>query len=191
MWHVIKRSGLHAAGFKAQVYTALWDCRASLVAQRLKRPPAMRETWVRSLGWEDPLEKVGKIPWRRKWQPTPVFLAGEPQGRQSLVGCRLWGRTESDTTEATAAADSCLPLKPNLQAQLRGPANLQALAESLRAPQTTVCALPQVGTCPGPSHRLPQACAIQEHKPCYPRKGWSRSQPQSQKHMKAPNIPAP
>ena len=33
--------------------------------------------------------------------PTPVFLPGEPQGQQSLVGCRLWGRTESDTTEAT------------------------------------------------------------------------------------------
>ena len=39
--------------------------------------------------------------WRRKWQPTPVFLPGESQGRGSLVGCRLWGRTESDTTEAT------------------------------------------------------------------------------------------
>ena len=39
--------------------------------------------------------------WRRKWQPTPVFSPGESQGRGSLVGCRLWGRTESDTTEAT------------------------------------------------------------------------------------------
>ena len=39
--------------------------------------------------------------WRRKWQPTPVFLPGESQGRESLVVCRLWGRTESDTTEAT------------------------------------------------------------------------------------------
>ena len=39
--------------------------------------------------------------WRRKWQPTPVLLPGESQGRWSLVGCRLWGRTESDTTEAT------------------------------------------------------------------------------------------
>src|SRR5574341_994265 len=39
--------------------------------------------------------------WRRKWQPTPVFLPGESQGRGSLVGWRLWGRTESDTTEAT------------------------------------------------------------------------------------------
>ena len=39
--------------------------------------------------------------WRRKWQPTPVFLPGESQGRGSLVGCRLWGSTELDTTEAT------------------------------------------------------------------------------------------
>ena len=39
--------------------------------------------------------------WRRKWQPTPVFLPGESQGWGSLVGWRLWGRTESDTTEVT------------------------------------------------------------------------------------------
>ena len=40
--------------------------------------------------------------WRRKWQPTPVFLLGESQGRGSPgTGCCLWGRAESDTTEAT------------------------------------------------------------------------------------------
>ena len=39
--------------------------------------------------------------WRRKWQPTPVLLPGESQGRGSLVGCRLWGHTESETTEVT------------------------------------------------------------------------------------------
>ena len=39
--------------------------------------------------------------WRRKWQPTPVFLPGESRGRRSRVGCRLWGRTESDTTKVT------------------------------------------------------------------------------------------
>ena len=38
---------------------------------------------------------------RRKWQLTPVFLAGESQGQRSLVGCRLWGLTELDTTEVT------------------------------------------------------------------------------------------
>ena len=39
--------------------------------------------------------------WRRKWQPTPVFLLGESQGPGSLVGCHLWGHTEANTTEAT------------------------------------------------------------------------------------------
>ena len=39
--------------------------------------------------------------WRRKWQPTPVFLPGESHGQRSLVGCSPWGHAESDTTEAT------------------------------------------------------------------------------------------
>ena len=39
--------------------------------------------------------------WRMQWQPTPVFLPGESQGRGSLLGCRLWGCTESDTTDVT------------------------------------------------------------------------------------------
>ena len=41
------------------------------------------------------------IHWRRKWQPTPIFLPGESQASGSLASCRLWGHTESDTTEAT------------------------------------------------------------------------------------------
>ena len=41
------------------------------------------------------------LAWRRKWQPSPVFLPGESQGQGRLVGCCLWGRTESDTTEET------------------------------------------------------------------------------------------
>ena len=52
-------------------------------------------------GWETSLSLFTSMHWRRKWQPTPVFLPGESQGRRSLVGCRLWGRTESDTTDAT------------------------------------------------------------------------------------------
>ena len=54
--------------------------------------------------WETSLSPFTFMHWRRKWQPTPVFLPGESQGRGSLVGFRLWGRTELDTTEATAAA---------------------------------------------------------------------------------------
>ena len=44
---------------------------------------------------------VGKIPWRRKWQPTPEFLPGELHGKRNLMGYSLWGRKESDTTEHT------------------------------------------------------------------------------------------
>ena len=51
--------------------------------------------------WATSLSLFTFTQWRRQWQPTPVFLPGESQGQQSLVGCRLWGRTESDTTEAT------------------------------------------------------------------------------------------
>ena len=45
--------------------------------------------------------------WRRKWQPTPVFLPRESQGWWSLVGCRLWGHTESDMTKATQQQQQC------------------------------------------------------------------------------------
>ena len=63
------------------------------MAQMVKNPSAIYRSefnpWVR------------KTPWRREWLPTPVFLTGESQGQRSLVGCRLWGRTESDMTEVT------------------------------------------------------------------------------------------
>ena len=42
---------------------------------------------------------VGKIPWRRKWQPTPVFLPGKSRGQRSLVGYNRWGCKELETTE--------------------------------------------------------------------------------------------
>ena len=71
-------------------YMYLWPSQVVLL---VKKTSANAETQILSLGWEDP--------WRRKRQPTPVFLPGESQGRVRLVGCRLWGRTESDTTEAT------------------------------------------------------------------------------------------
>ena len=51
--------------------------------------------------WVTSLSLFTFMHWRRKWQPTPAFLPGESQGWGSLVGCRFWGRTESDTTEAT------------------------------------------------------------------------------------------
>ena len=51
--------------------------------------------------WATSLSLFTFMHWRREWQPTPVFLPTESQGWGSLVCCRLWGRTESDTTEAT------------------------------------------------------------------------------------------
>ena len=51
--------------------------------------------------WATSLSLFTFMHWRRKWQPTPVFFPGESQGRGSLVGWRLWGCTESDTTEVT------------------------------------------------------------------------------------------
>ena len=65
--------------------------RASLVAQMVKHLPTMQETQVQSLGWE--------ISWRRKWQPTPVFLPGKSHGWRNLVGYSPWGCKELDTTE--------------------------------------------------------------------------------------------
>ena len=48
--------------------------------------------------------------WKRKWQPTPVFLPGQSQGWGSLLGCRLWGRTDLDMTEVTSLHFTSLPL---------------------------------------------------------------------------------
>jgi len=59
------------------------------------------QVWVLLRWLTTSLSLFTLLHWRRKWQPTPVFLPGESQGWGSLVGCRLWGRIESDTTEAT------------------------------------------------------------------------------------------
>ena len=71
---------------------------ASLVIQMVQNLPAMKETQVQSLGlnWD---WVSGKVPWRRKWQPTPVFLPGESHGQRSLVGYSPWGRQDSQTAE--------------------------------------------------------------------------------------------
>ena len=78
------------------------------------RTPAWKIPWteepgrLQSMGslrvrhdWTTSLSLFTFMHWRRTWQPTPLFLPGESQGRGSLVGCRLWGYTESDTTEVT------------------------------------------------------------------------------------------
>ena len=72
---------------------------ASLVAQLVKNLPTMWETWVRSLGWEDP--------WRRERLPTPVFWPGEIHGLYSS-----WGHKELDMTEQLSLHN--LPIHPTL-----------------------------------------------------------------------------
>ena len=57
--------------------------------------------WGRTESDTPEATKHACMPWRRKWQPTPVFLPGQFHGWKSLVGCHLWGRIESGTTEAT------------------------------------------------------------------------------------------
>ena len=68
----------------------------------VKSLPTMRETWVRSLGWEDSLEK--------KWQLTPVFLPGESRGERNLMGYSPWGCKELDTTERLSTAQHVLTI---------------------------------------------------------------------------------
>ena len=71
--------------------------------------PWMRESGrLQSMGllrvghdWATSLSLFTFMHWRRKWQPTPVFLPGESQGRGSLVSCHLWGCTELDTSDVT------------------------------------------------------------------------------------------
>ena len=65
----------------------------------VKNLPTMQETWVQSLGLEDPLEK--------EWQPTPRFLPGEPHGQRSLACCSPWDCKELNMTEATSHPHTC------------------------------------------------------------------------------------
>ena len=69
----------------------------------MEEPGRLQTMGLRRVGhdWVTSLSLFPFMHWRRKWQPTLVFLPGESQGQGSLVGRRLWGRTESDTTEAT------------------------------------------------------------------------------------------
>ena len=66
---------------------------ASPMARLVKNLPAMQEMEISFNSW------VVKFPWRRKWQPTPVFLPGVSHGQRHLVGYSPWGCKELDTTE--------------------------------------------------------------------------------------------
>ena len=89
-----------------------WDMQLEKAMATHSSTLAWKITWMEEPGrlqsmgsltvghdWATSLSLFTFIRWRRKWQPTPVFLPGESQGLGSLVGCRLWGHTELDTTE--------------------------------------------------------------------------------------------
>ena len=86
--HGVAKSWTQLSGFHFHFLTPM---QASLVAHMVKNLLQCRRLGFRP--W------FGKIPWRRTWQPTPVFLFGELHGPRSLVGYSPWGRKESDTTE--------------------------------------------------------------------------------------------
>ena len=86
---------LHFSRLKAQ------ECKCPTVWQLQVFPGDLGVKNLSANAGDEWLILGNKILWRRTRQPTPVFLPGESQGEGSLVGCGLWGRTESDTTEAT------------------------------------------------------------------------------------------
>ena len=71
----------------------------SQVALMVKNPPAN----AGNAGETGSIPGLERFPWRRAWQPTPVFFAGESHGKRSLVGCSPWGHEQSDTTERAHA----------------------------------------------------------------------------------------
>ena len=104
--------------FAGKVMSLLFNMLSRLVTEKAMAPHSSTLAWkipwteepgrLQSMGslgvghdWVTSLSLFTFMHWRRKWQPTLVFLPGESQGQRSLVGCHLRGRTESDTTEVT------------------------------------------------------------------------------------------
>ena len=97
------------SGFHYFCVSSLCAHWALQVAQWIKNPPAMQETqetWVRSLGQEDP--------WMTAWQSISVFLPGESYGQRSLVSYSPWAHKESDSTEVMSVHEHTVwPLRRN------------------------------------------------------------------------------
>ena len=92
--------------YKTVSFTYVVKCHSSTFAWKIpwtEEPGRLQSMGSLRVGydWATSLSLFTFMHWRRKWQPTPVLLPGESQGWGSLLGCRLWGHTESDTTEVT------------------------------------------------------------------------------------------
>ena len=117
--HGVAKSWTEWLSLSLSTWEALWVSLSLFVSMEKamvphSSTPAWKIQWMeeprrlQSMGslrvghdWATSLWLFTFIHWRRKWQPTSVFLPGESQGRGSLVGCRLWGHTKSDTTKVT------------------------------------------------------------------------------------------
>ena len=112
----------------------------SLVAQMAKNPSVMQDT-------QDSIPGSGGFPWRRKWQPIPVFLFGKPHGPRSLAGYSLWGCKELDTTELTFSPHLLVlqSLGPGAKAALKAKVEIRSPRRCFPAPavgQKEATALP-------------------------------------------------
>ena len=115
VWQVVYTVTWRKTFSSIEVMVSIWPTRHTLsyaVLQKIEKlanQQGVEIGWGMQGHWRDWLQTtssyfpwVGKIPWRRKWQPTAVFLPGKSHGQRSLAGYSPWGSKESDTTEATS-----------------------------------------------------------------------------------------
>ena len=113
------RSLLNIYFIHSNVYMATHSSTLAWKIPRAEEPGRLQSmgSWRVGHDWATSLWLFTFVHWGRKWQPTPVFLPGESQGQGSLVGCRLWDYTESDTTEVTwqqqQQQQQCVYVNPN------------------------------------------------------------------------------
>ena len=100
---VMKQNLLSRNNFKGAWLLTLKHFTLAWKIPWMEEPGGLQSMGSQRVGdnWATSLSFFTFMHWRRKWQSTPAFLPGESQGRGSLMGCCLWGLTESDTTEAT------------------------------------------------------------------------------------------
>ena len=95
MFETVNRAQVKGLTFKHDILPQYMGCRSFPGGASGKEP-----TWLRRSGKRHRFDPwVGKIPWRKGWQPTPVFVPGESHEQGSLVGYSPWGRKELDMTD--------------------------------------------------------------------------------------------
>ena len=100
-FQILGKTASHVKGFSPKYFQTSMQA-----AKQLQEEPSLKRMglsdkhpWWLRCGRPGLNPWVGKIPWRRKWQPTPVFLPGESHGQRSLAGYSPWSRKELDVTE--------------------------------------------------------------------------------------------